>query len=248
MRTLLVTSQITYVPANYQSLFEGVLEGAAPHIAGLVLLENVTFSLAKDILGLKLLGCSGISKHLLKNLLELPLRKRENLFKARGIPVLRAKTMNSPEMIEYVKKEQIDLIVNARTRCIYKKAILEAPRLGCINIHHGLLPEYRGTLCDLYALSEGRPAGFTIHQMNEKIDAGQILKRCEVSQKDDRHFPQYLEKAAKLEGQELASLIRSIAQLNAIPHGIENRCARPIYTRNPDRKKISQMRKEGLAL
>ncbi len=248
MKTLLVTSQITYVPRNYQALFEGVLESAFEHITGLVLLENVSWALSKDILGLKLLGCSGISRHLVKNLIELPKRNRERLFEKAGLPVIRAKTMNSPEMIELVKNKKIDLIVNARTRCIYKKPILEAPKIGCINIHHGLLPEYRGTLCDLYALSEGRPAGFTIHEMNERIDAGRILKRCEVSNPGEKDFSKYLEQASWIEGRELGTLIRQIAATDSLPQGFENRCEKPVYTRNPDRRKIAKMKKDGMHL
>jgi len=248
MKTLLVTSQITYVPRNYQGLFEEILASASSHIAGLVLLENASWKLSRDILGLKLLGCSRISRHLLKNLIELPKKGREKLFEAKGIPVIRAKTMNSAEMLEYVIREKIDLIVNARTRCIYKKPILEAPRLGCINIHHGLLPEYRGTLCDLYALSEQRPAGFTIHEMNEKIDAGRILKRREVSSSDDRDFAVYLEKASVIEGQELGRLLLEISRLGRLPEGAVNQCERAVYTRNPDRKQIARMREAGLVL
>jgi methionyl-tRNA formyltransferase len=248
MRALLVTSQITYVPRNYQALFEGVLKNASEHVAGLVLLENLSWRLSKDILGLKLLGCNGIAGHLLKNIIELPKHRREKLFEERGLPVIRAKTMNTPEMVQCVKNQKIDLVVNVRTRCIYKTPILKAPRLGCINIHHGLLPEYRGTLCDLYALSEGRPAGFTIHEMNEKIDAGKILRRREVSRPGDRNFSAYLEKASELEGFELASLLQEIAQYDALPEGLSNQCAKAIYTRNPNRKQISKMRKEGMVL
>jgi methionyl-tRNA formyltransferase len=252
MKTLLVTSQITYAPRNYQALFEGVLKSASSHIAGLVVLENLTWGISKDILGLKLMGCSEISKHLFKNVMEARRKERERLFESKGLPVIRAQSMNSPELIEFVKTKRIDLIVNARTRCIYKKPILEAPRLGCINIHHGLLPEYRGTLCDLYALFEGRPAGFTIHQMNEKIDAGRILKRVEVSNpllnQGEKDFAAYLEKASQLEGQVLAELLNDIAAQDALPAGTENRSEKPVYTRNPNRKQIAKMKEEGLVL
>jgi methionyl-tRNA formyltransferase len=252
MRTLLVTSQITYVPRNYQALFEAVLKSASSHIAGLVVLENLNWGISKDILGLKLMGCSEISRHLFKNVLAIRKRERERLFEAKGLPVIRTQTMNSPAIIEYVKEKRIDLIVNARTRCIYKKPILESPRMGCINIHHGLLPEYRGTLCDLYALFEGRPAGFTIHQMNEKIDAGKILRRCEVSHPEthgtEKDFAAYLEKASRLEGQILGELLNAIAAQDSLPAGIENRSARPIYTRNPNRKQIAKMKEKGLVL
>src|SRR4051812_19833664 len=100
MRALLVTSELTYVPKNYIGLFESVLKLAASEVAGLVLLENASLEhlpkLGRDILGLGLLGCRGISAHLLRNFFELRLRHREKLFEARGLPVYRTASMNDP--------------------------------------------------------------------------------------------------------------------------------------------------------
>jgi methionyl-tRNA formyltransferase len=204
--------------------------------------------MSKDVIGLRLMGCPGISSHLLKNILELRKQNRENLFEKAGLPVIRTQSMNSPEMIDYIKKEKIDLVVNARTRCIYKKSILSAPRLGCINIHHGLLPEYRGTLCDLYALYDKRPAGFTIHEMNEKIDAGKILRLRKVSMPGESDYPNYLEKASLIEGEVLSELVHEIAARGSLPEGTANFSEKTYYTRNPNRGQISQMKRAGLVL
>lgn len=248
MKTLLVTSQVTYVPRNYQALFEQVLSQARQHIAGLVLIENLSWKMSSDILGLRLMGCPRISSHLLKNIIGLRKQSRENLFEQAGLPVIRTQNMNSSEMIDYVKNEKIDLVVNARTRCIYEKPILSAPRLGCINIHHGLLPEYRGTLCDLYALYDKRPAGFTIHEMNEKIDAGRILRLREVSLPGEIDYSSYLERASRIEGQELSELLHEIAASDSLPEGQVNFSEKTYYTRNPNRGQISQMKRAGLVL
>ena len=249
MKALLVTSEITYVPRNYQDLFEEVLAQAPEHIAGLVILRNFSVKLFRDALGLRLLGAPGVSDSLLSNSLGIFGRKREALFQKKGMPVLYAQSMNDAKIVEWVRSQQIDLVINVRTRCIYKKEILAAPRLGCLNIHHGLLPEYRGTLCDLYALSEGRPAGFTIHQMNEKIDAGRILIRKSVSEPNgEKDYIAYLARTGREEGQALVELLKAIAETDSLPAGLGNQCDRPVYTRNPDREKIRQMKREGMLL
>ncbi len=248
MRVLLVTSEITYVPDNYSSLFEELFKRVPNEIAGLVVLENLSLSIYKDILGLYLLGCKKIAKTLIRNVLSLKHKKREKIFEQHHLPVFRAKSMNDSKMIKWVKDHQIDLIVNLRTRCIYKNEILNAPRLGCVNIHHGILPQYRGTLCDLYALYEKRSAGFTIHQMNEKIDAGRILAVQTVSQGAEKDYIKYLEKTGIEEAQTLSEIILETARSGNLPEGIPNQCSNPLYTKNPTRQTIRRIKEAGIQL
>lgn len=248
MKVVIVTSQITYVPKNYLGLLEKViLNDQNRSIYGLIILENLDKSVVKSALKLYLVGARKIASQLLKNIFSLRKMEREILFKNHQREVVSFKSMNDPEAIEWLKKNDIDLVVNARTRCIYKKMVLSAPRLGCINIHHGLLPEYRGTLCDLYALTEGRNAGFSIHEMTSKIDAGTIYKKIEVSN-SEKDYLNYLDMAQNKEGEALIELIREIEKLNHLPTGIPNQCANPIFTKNPTLKQIRYFLKKGFRL
>jgi len=55
------------------------------------------------------------------------------------------------------------------------------PRYGMINIHHELLPEYRGAQTALWQIHNGsRVTGFSIHRINRRIDAGAVLLREEM--------------------------------------------------------------------
>jgi methionyl-tRNA formyltransferase len=247
LKTLLVTSEITYVPGNYYSLFEELLKRARPEIAGLVILENMSWKIVRDGIGLRLLGCKKVAKTLFKNALDLKKQKREKLFRNASIPVIRVPSMNDPRIISWIKNNEIDLVVNLRTRCIYKKEILNAPRLGCINIHHGHLPQYRGTLCDLYALYENRPAGFTVHRMNEKIDAGEILAVHTVSKSNgENDYIDYLERTGIEEAKVLADILIETAETGNLPTGIPNTCEKPTYTRNPNRQMIRNIQSAGI--
>lgn len=251
MKTLIVTSQVTYIPENYSAPLRELIASARPHLAGVVFLDNLSWSLCKSLGALWASGCTGLARHLSQNILELPLKKRENLFNQAGIPVLHAATMNDPEMISWVKRNQIDLIINLRTRCIYRSEILSAPRLGCINVHHGILPKFRGTFCDLYAMADGRRSGFTIHQMNEKIDAGQILLAKEVSQEGAKDYVAYLAQTSKVEGVELSRLIHEIANRDSVcdeATSIRNSCEKPVYTKNPNWGKIREFKRGGIQL
>ena len=178
MNVLIVTSSVSYVPENYTLFLQELTQRVPHHLKGLLLLKVPFFKMLKPFLGLLSSGCLKSSFTIFQNALgSSSNKKRETLFAQLNVPILHTKDANELWVLDWIQNQKIDLIVNARTRCIYKTPLLKAPRLGCINIHHGLLPSYRGTLCDLWALAEGRPSGYTIHMMTPKIDDGSILSQ-----------------------------------------------------------------------
>ena len=81
----------------------------------------------------------------------------------------------------------LDAAVVAAYGLILPKAILEAPRLGCLNVHASLLPRWRGAAPIQRALLEGdRKTGVTIMQMDEGLDTGGILlsEATQITAKD----------------------------------------------------------------
>jgi methionyl-tRNA formyltransferase len=254
LRILLVTSRVTYMPENYLDLFDKFLELNSKWVKALVLLDNLDSKTLLQSLGLPLLGAKQIGFQLLKNMAQLPLKKRERLFEKYEIPVLTWPSMNTSEAKDFVDRHQIDLIINLRTRCIYKKEILSAPRIGCLNVHHGLLPNYRGTFCDLYALTEARPAGFSIHEMTPKIDAGKLHKVISVATKEEirikNKFPylNYLNMTMEKEAKALHELCQEIEEKNALPEGTPNQTNKKVFTKNPSKKQIKNFIKQGFIL
>jgi methionyl-tRNA formyltransferase len=245
----IVTSLVTYMPENYLPLLAHCLESkAADNIKALILLDNLDYKTISAAPGLIAMGAKKMGTQLLRNILELPLGRREKYFKSRGLEVVRFKSMNDLAAVEWVRAKKIDLIVNARTRCIYKKKILTTPTYGCINIHHGLLPNYRGTLCDLHALANNRPAGFSIHRMNEKIDDGEIFHVEEVSTDKERNYHAYLEKTMKREAIALEKIIHFLKTNTQLPTGIANKTANPVFSKNPTSKEIRELKKRGFSL
>lgn len=242
------------MPENYLSLFKFFLDQGHDYVFSLILLDNLDSKVLKSAAGLPFLGASKLGLKLFRNIVELPLKKREKLFKSYQIPTQSFLTMNCPRAIDFITDNKIDLIVNLRTRCIYKAPILNAPRIGCLNIHHGLLPKYRGTLCDLYALVSGRVAGFSIHEMNEKIDAGAIHKVAIVADKEKiksnnkYDFMDYLKLTEKKEANALLDLLQEIDKLKTFPRGEENSSSDVVFTKNPTRKQISEFIKKGFIL
>lgn len=74
-----------------------------------------------------------------------------------------------------------DLIITCAYGQIIPRQLLEAPRLGCINVHASLLPKLRGGAPIHKAIIEGHSkTGITIMYMNTKMDEGDIITQREI--------------------------------------------------------------------
>lgn len=259
MKLLVVLSQVNYMPENYNGLLEGLAHAFAQNaqnsstkveIKGCASLKTMDASLLKSIASLPLVGVYNLPKQLLKNIASCLKKEREKMCQSLEIEHLNWQSMNGQEALTWVKKNKIDIILNLRTRCIYKEPILEAPKLGCVNIHHGILPQYRGTFCDLYALAESREAGFSIHKMAKKIDAGEIYKTQVVDTGLEKNYSLYLKRTIDHEIKSLIDFINSCSKTPelALPQGMLNSHPKPVYTKNPTPQMIKVFKKKGMIL
>ncbi len=84
--------------------------------------------------------------------------------------------INDEQVLSIVDQHQPDVIAVFGTSLI-KGPLLEKGRLGIINLHGGLSPEYRGADCTFWALYNQEPdkVGCTIHYINAGIDTGNLI-------------------------------------------------------------------------
>jgi len=95
------------------------------------------------------------------------------------IPVLQVKSLKEPATIEMLGALQPDLIVVLAYGLLIPKAVLDIPKLGCINVHISLLPRWRGAAPAQRALLAGdKISGITLMQMDTGLDTGEILKHA----------------------------------------------------------------------
>jgi methionyl-tRNA formyltransferase len=95
-----------------------------------------------------------------------------------GIEVRTPKTLRNEEEQARFRDLGAELAVVAAYGLILPKPILEAPRLGCINVHASLLPRWRGAAPIQRAILAGDEiSGVTIMQMDEGLDTGPMLHR-----------------------------------------------------------------------
>jgi len=95
---------------------------------------------------------------------------------ARGIPVHTPKSLKSAEEQAAFAALGADVAIVAAYGLILPKAILDAPRQGCINVHASLLPRWRGAAPIQRCIEAGdEVTGVTIMQMDEGLDTGAML-------------------------------------------------------------------------
>jgi methionyl-tRNA formyltransferase len=93
-----------------------------------------------------------------------------------SVPELPAESVNDERYLAAVRQLAPDLIVSVAAPEIFRKPLLSIPRFGCLNIHSGRLPRYRGMMPTFWQLAHGEPhVTITIHEMVEKLDAGGIV-------------------------------------------------------------------------
>lgn len=92
------------------------------------------------------------------------------------IPVLQPEHLKETETQDTLRSFNADVMVVAAYGLILPQAVLDLPRLGCLNIHASLLPRWRGAAPIQRAIAAGdKESGITIMQMNAGLDTGDIL-------------------------------------------------------------------------
>ena len=95
---------------------------------------------------------------------------------AMGLPVFTPESMKAPDAIETFVSLDLDAACVVAYGQILKPGVLEAPRLGCFNLHGSLLPRWRGAAPIQRAIMAGdRETGVQIMRMSEGLDEGAIL-------------------------------------------------------------------------
>ncbi len=93
-----------------------------------------------------------------------------------GIPVRTPKSLKSVEEQQSFADLQADVAVVCAYGLILPQAVLDAPKLGCINVHASLLPRWRGAAPIQRAIEAGDTrSGVTIMQMDAGLDTGDML-------------------------------------------------------------------------
>lgn len=96
---------------------------------------------------------------------------------AQGIPVRTPVSLKPPDAQAQFAALNADAAVVVAYGLLLPKPVLDAPRLGCFNVHASLLPRWRGAAPIQRAIMSGDPeTGVTIMRMEEGLDTGPMCK------------------------------------------------------------------------
>lgn len=123
-----------------------------------------------------------------------------------SIPFYFVKNHNSDKAKLLYEKLNLDCLLNAGTPRKISDQILKTTKKGVVNIHPGILPNYRGCSCVEWAILNDDPVGNTAHFMDSDYDTGPIILSESYS------FPRYskyteIRNTIYLKGCELAARV-----------------------------------------
>ncbi|ODQ00426.1 methionyl-tRNA formyltransferase [Salinivibrio sp. SS2] len=94
-----------------------------------------------------------------------------------NLPVYQPRTLRDEQAQAELAALNADVMVVVAYGLILPKAVLDTPRLGCVNVHGSILPRWRGAAPIERAVWAGdTETGVTIMQMDEGLDTGDMLK------------------------------------------------------------------------
>lgn len=102
--------------------------------------------------------------------------------RALGIPVFQPEKVRDGALATWLREQRADVALVLAYGRILPKPVLDAPRVGCINLHASLLPKYRGAAPIQWAIIRGETkTGITLMQVDEGLDSGPMFSHHELS-------------------------------------------------------------------
>ena len=164
------------------------------------------------------------------------------------IPVFQPeKIRGNNEIIEQIKSLEPDVIAVVAYGKILPKEILEIPRLGAINVHGSLLPDYRGSAPMQWAIINGEEkTGITTMYMDEGMDTGDMLLTEEMAITEQDNFETIHDKMKDIGAKLLVTTIQQIGEgtIARIPQPEECRKEAPMITKEMTKIDFNKTAKE----
>ncbi len=136
---------------------------------------------------------------------------------AQDLPIYQPRTLRAAEAQAEFAALKLDLFIVAAYGLILPLPILDAPRLGCLNVHASLLPRWRGAAPIERAIMAGdAQTGVCLMQMEEGLDTGPVFASASVAITDSTTGPDLTMALAELGARELTALLPVLEQTNSV--------------------------------
>lgn len=148
---------------------------------------------------------------------------------------------NSSECVEKVRELSPDVIV-LRGCGIIKPAMLEVPKIGVINPHYALLPDFRGMDVTEWSALHGDPIAVSVHSVNKGIDTGTVLKSEIIEPTLEDTVGSLRDKSAALAVKLLKDALVDLREGKEFPENKMNNGGRQFFKMHPRLKELANQR------
>ena len=230
------------------------------HLSGVVIQKplgnNTLTGLAKRVIGLYgMWGTILKTSELISNTLADRLyrffpsvapRSTKHILSNRGYEILECENVNQESFIRFLGDNQIDLLVSVSASQIFSEALLSVPRLGCINLHNGALPQYKGMLPNFWQMYNGEShTTLTIHKTAPQLDAGDILLTRKTRIPPARPLDDVIKLTKRKSALALMDLLVSVANGTGALHGTAPPSEGAVYYTFPTRADVKEFKRRG---
>ncbi len=149
-----------------------------------------------------------------------------------GLPILQPEKLKSPEFIETLQVLKPDLGIVIAFRML-PKIVWSLPKLGTVNLHSSLLPQYRGAAPINWAIINGEEeTGLTTFFLKHEIDTGNIIFNEKVSIDENENAGELHDRMKEIGATLILKTVQAI-ELNSYPE-----TPQPSYTELQNAPKI----------
>ena len=135
----------------------------------------------------------------------------KDLALAHDLPVYQPASLRNEEAQAELAALGADLMVVVAYGLILPKAVLDTPRLGCLNVHGSLLPRWRGAPIQRAIWAGDSETGVTIMQMDVGLDTGAMIRKVSCTIASDETSASLYDKLAELGPQALVDTLDAMA-------------------------------------
>ena len=134
-----------------------------------------------------------------------------------NLPVFQPEHFREEETVEQLRALQPDVLAVVAYGRILPQRVLDIPKLGCINIHASLLPQYRGSAPYQWAVLDGlAETGVSAQYMAAKMDAGDVIGVAKTPIGENETAGQLLDRLAVLGADLLRDTLRQVESGTAV--------------------------------
>ncbi len=137
---------------------------------------------------------------------------------ALGLCIRHPASLKTPEAQADFAALDADLAVVVAYGLVLPQAVLDAPRLGCLNIHASLLPRWRGAAPIHRAIMAGdAETGISIMQMDAGLDTGPVLLECPMRIGAEETTGELHDRLARLGAEAIVTALARLEELQPVP-------------------------------